>query len=173
MVDATVPLVIDGPGHQRQIAISGDRATYAPSSTAKITIADGDDKGDSTIAVRVSDRRAASGASFDDIPGVLASSGTTTQNLASIDPPWHTWVAPAKSTAGDIFGFDRPRQTAGADTQITVAAARVLSWHVDRNAGGASLDVAVPREPGRYVLSIVKMIDDGDVGTASMALTVQ
>jgi hypothetical protein len=173
IVDASVPLVIDGPGHQREIALSGDRGTYQPASTAQIAIADGDDKGDATIAVRVSDRRAASGASFDDLPGVLATSGTTTQNLASADPPWHTWVAPARSTASDIFGFDRPRQSANADTQIAVAAARVLSWHIDRTGGGATIAVTVPRDPGRYVLSIVKITDDGDVGAASMALTVQ
>ena len=173
MVDARLPLVIDGPGHQRVIALSGDHATYAPGSTAQIAIADGDDRGDATIAVRVSDRRAASGAAFDDLPGVLATSGTTTQNLASADPPWHTWVAPARSTAGDIFGFDRPRQTAGGDTQIAVAAARVLSWHIDRTGGDMPIAVTVPRDPGRYVLSIVKITDDGDVGAASMALTVQ
>jgi hypothetical protein len=172
MVDATRPLVVDGPGHQRLASLTADRATYAPSSVAKIAISDGDDTSGATIATRVSDRRASGGASFDDIPGVLASSGTTTQNLASIDPPWHTWVAPAKSTAGDIFGFDRPRQSASPDTQIAAASSRVLSWTIARSDRD-SLDVTVPREPGRYVLSIIKMTDDGDVGAASIALTVQ
>ena len=173
MVDASVPLAIDGPGHQRSLTLSADRATYAPASSAKIAIADGDDASGATIAVRVSDRRASSGASFDDTPGLLASTGTTTQNLASLDPPWHTWVAPAKSTAGDIFGFDRPRQSAtAADTQIALAAARVLTWRIDRS-DTSSFNVTVPRDPGRYVLSIIKMTDDGDVGAASIALTVQ
>jgi hypothetical protein len=31
----------------------------------------------------------------------------------------------------------------------------------------------VPHDPGRYVLSLIKMTDDGDVGAASIALTVQ
>jgi hypothetical protein len=172
LVDATLPLVIDGPGHQRQLSLSADRQTYVPASTAKITIADGDDRSEATLAVRVSDRRATNGASFDDIPGVLASSGTTTQNLASTDPPWHTWVAPAKSTAGDIFGFDRPRQAASTDTQIVAAATRVLTWRIDRS-DRSTFDVPVPHDPGRYVLSIIKMTDDGDVGAASIALTVQ
>jgi hypothetical protein len=171
IVNAAQPLVVDGPGHQRQLTLSADRATYAPASTARITIADGDDKSDATLAVRVSDRRATGGASFDDIPGVLASAGTTTQNLASLDPPWHTWVAPAKSTAGDIFGFDRPRQTAAPDT-IAAATTRVLTWRVYRSTG-ASFDVPVPHDAGRYVLSVIKMTDDGDVGAASIALTVQ
>jgi len=173
MVDSTQQLVIDGPGHQRNVALTADRATYAPGATANISIADGGDTSAATVAVRVSDRSAAGGSSFDDVPGVLASSGTTTQNLSSTDPPWHTWVAPAKSTAGDIFGFDRPRQVATSDTQIAVAATRVLTWRVDRSDSASSLSVTVPQTPGRYVLSIIKMTDDGDVGAASIALTVQ
>jgi hypothetical protein len=171
IIDASLPLVDDGPGHLRAIALSPDRATYAPASTARIKIAGGGEHGDGTLAVRVSDRRAASGASFDDIPGVLASAGTTTQNLASLDPPWHTWVAPAKSTVGDIFGFDRPRQTASPET-IAAAATRVLTWRVDRSSG-SSFDVMVPHDPGSYVLSIITMTDDGNVGAASTVLTVQ
>jgi len=171
IVDGSQPLVVDGPGHQRALTLSADRPTYRPASTATITIADGDDRSDATLAVRVSDRRAASGASFDDIPGVLASAGTTTQNLASLDPPWHTWVAPARSTAGDIFGFDTPRQTAAPEA-IAVAATRVFTWRVDRTSR-STFDVPLPRDPGRYVLSIIKMTDDGDVGAASLALTVQ
>ena len=49
---------------------------------------------------------------------------------------------------------------------------RVIVWKVDR-LDGASFNVIVPREPGRYVLSVVKMTDDGDVGTASLPVTVQ
>ncbi|HEV8021293.1 MAG TPA: hypothetical protein VGP41_08545, partial [Candidatus Lustribacter sp.] len=171
LVDATQPLVVDGPGHQRQLALSTDRAAYAPGTTAHVTIADGDDRSAGTLAVRVSDRRGTGGASFDDIPGVLASAGTTTQNLASNDPPWHTWVAPAKSTAGDIFGFDQPRQGAAPDT-IAAAATHVFSWSVQR-ATSSTFDVTVPHDAGRYVLSVIKMTDDGDVGAASIALTVQ
>jgi hypothetical protein len=171
LVDASVPVVVDGPGHQRAVTLEADRSTYAPGSVAQITINDGSDPSGATLAVRLSDRRAGNGASFDDVSGVLAASGTTTQNLASTDPPWHAWVAPARSTAGDIFGFDRPRQSATVAVP-TAAAARVLSWTVDR-ADRDSFDVPVPKEPGRYVLSIVKVTDDGDVGTASIALTVQ
>jgi hypothetical protein len=172
LVDASLPLVIDGPGHQRQLTLTADRPFYAPASTATITIADGDDRSDGTLAVRVSDRLAASGASFDDIPGVLSSAGTTTQNLASLDPPWHTAVTPAKSTAGDIFGSDRPRQSASTDTQIAAAGTRVLTWRVERT-NHPTFDVPVPHDAGRYVLSIIKMTDDGDVGAGSIALTVQ
>jgi hypothetical protein len=172
LVDATLPLVVDGPGHQRQLTLTANHPFYAPASTATITIVDGDDRSDATLAVRVSDRLAASGASFDDIAGVLSSAGTTTQNLASLDPPWHTAVTPAKSTAGDIFGSDRPRQSASTDTQIVAAKTRVLTWRIDRTTH-ATFDVPVPHDAGRYVLSIIKMTDDGDVGAGSIALTVQ
>ncbi len=172
IVETTVPLAIDGPGHQRLLALTADRPTYAPGATAQISVVDGGDHTAATIVVRVSDRRPAGGAAFDDIPGVLASSGATTQNLASTDPPWHAWVAPAASTAGDIFGFDSPTPGGGADTQIAVAPTRVLTWQVGRSDGGP-ISVPVPHDAGRYVLSIIKMTDDGDVGAASIALTVQ
>jgi hypothetical protein len=174
IIAATMPLAVDGPGHQRLLGLTADQATYRPGTTAHITVADGGDRTPATIAIRVSDRRPTGGASFDDIPGVLASSGATTQNLASTDPSWHAWVAPASSTAGDIFGFDRPTQAApGQDAQIAVAPTRVLSWNVERTDGGGTFDVAVPHDAGRYVLSVIKMTDDGDVGAASIALTVQ
>jgi len=171
IVNASVPLTVDGPGHQRALTLALDRASYAPGSVATIAIADGGDTDAATLAVRVSDRRVGSGASFDDVPGVLAGNGTTTQNLASSDPPWHTWVAPANSTAGDIFGFDRPRELPAVDTPRSEVA-RVFSWAVDRSVHD-SFDVVVPKDPGTYVLAVVKITDDGDVGSASIALTVQ
>jgi hypothetical protein len=171
IVNASVPLAVDGPGHQRLLTLTPDRTSYLPGSVATIAIGDGGDTDMATLGVRVTDRRVGSGASFEDAPGVLATNGTTTQNLASSDPPWHTWVAPANSTAGDIFGFDRPRESAAIDVPRT-AAARVLSWSVDRSDRDA-VDVVVPKEPGTYVLAVVKITDDGDVGSASIALTVQ
>ena len=37
----------------------------------------------------------------------------------------------------------------------------------------ATFEVQLPRAPGRYVLAIVKVTDDGNVGTASLPMTVQ
>jgi hypothetical protein len=171
IVNATLPLAVDGPGHQRALALTSDKPAYFGGTIAHISIADGGDTNTTTLAIRVSDRRVGSGASFEDVSGVLATNGTTTQNVASTDPPWHTWVAPAKSTAGDIFGFDRPREGAVIRTPTT-AAARVLSWTIDRS-DQRSFDVVVPKDPGHYVLAIVKITADGDVGSGSIALTVQ
>ena len=72
----------------------------------------------------------------------------------------------------DSFGSDRPRQSASTDTQIAAAGTRVLTWRVERT-NHPTFDVPVPHDAGRYVLSIIKMTDDGDVGAGSIALTVQ
>lgn len=172
IVTATAPLPVDAPGHALPIVLSADRSTYGPGATAQIALAGAGVSGAATMAVRISDRRPASGASFDDIAGVLAASGTTTQNLSSTDPPWHIGVAPASSTAGDIFGFEQPPQARGADAQIAVAPTRVLTWSVGRSDGD-TIGVTLPHDAGRYVLSIIKMTDNGSVGAASIALTVQ
>ncbi len=169
---ATRDLAIDGPGHPRATTLSADRTHYAPGDTAKISIADGGAHDAATLALRLADGIPARGADFADAPDSLAAAGTTTQNPASDDPAWHAWVAPARSTAGDIFGFDRPRAAEKADTALAIAAPRALVWRIDESAG-ESVDVPLPREKGKYVLSILKMTDDGDVGAATISLTVQ
>lgn len=172
LVTGTLPLAVDGPGHERLLALTADRASYAPGATARVSLADGGDTTGATLAVRLGDRQAAAGASFEDVSAILNSNGTTTQNTASTDPAWHTWVAPAQSKALDIFGDDRPRQSAAQAPELAADAARVLVWNVNR-ADGGTFDVTLPQEPGRYVLGVVKITDDGDVGSASIALTVQ
>jgi len=163
---------IDGPGHLRLTALRADRTAYGPGDAAKVTIADGDGAGGATIAVRLGDGTPASGADFVDAPESLAAAATTSQNLGSDDPAWHAWVAPARSTAGDIFAFDRPRAAEKTDASLAVAAPRALVWRVDE-AAGETVDVTLPQEKGEYVLSILKMTADGDVGAASISLTVQ
>ncbi len=165
-------VTIDGPGHPRATLLRADEATYAPGDTAKIQIADGGMHAAGTVAVRLGDGIPARGADFVDAPNSLAAAGTTSQNRASDDPSWHAWVAPAASTAGDIFAFDRPRVAEKTDATLAVAAPRALYWHVDADAR-ESIDVPLPQEKGKYVLSVLKMTDDGDVGAASISLTVQ
>ena len=115
--------------------------------SARITIADGDDRSDATLAVRVSDRRAAGGASFDDIPGVLASAGTTTQNLASQRSALaHLGRAgasrrPATSSAS-IGRAERPRPKADrAEPRARVHVAASTA------ATARTFDVPVPHDP--------------------------
>jgi len=169
---ATERIGIDGPGHARLTAISADKLVYAPGTSAKVTIADGGLVGGATLAVRLLDGRPARGATFEDAPEVLAAAATTSQNLASDDPAWHAWVAPARSTAGDIFGFDRPRPSELVDTTLVSAAPRALVWRIERT-DASNFEVQLPQERGKYVLSILKMTDDGEVGAATLSLTVQ
>ncbi len=172
MYYATRDLPVDGPGHPRATALRADQAAYTPGGTAKISIVDGGSRDGGTVALRLGDGIPARGADFVDAPDSLAAAGTTTQDPASDDPAWHAWVAPVRSTAGDIFAFDRPRAAEKTDSSLAVAAPRALVWRVDENAG-ESIDVALPKEKGKYVLSILKMTGDGDVGAATISLTVQ
>lgn len=172
MYYATERLVIDGPGHPRMTALTADKPVYAPGAIARIAIADGNARDGATIAVRLADGAAASGAAFGDAPEVLATSGTTSQNPASDDPAWHAWVAPARSTAGDIFGFDRARPAAVPDAALAASVPQAFVWRVGRSEGD-HLDVTLPTAPGKYVFSLLKIADDGDVGAATLTLVVQ
>ena len=172
MYSSDVPIAIDGPGYPRVTALTADRSAYAPGATAHISIRDGETTTASMIAIRVSDGRPSGGAAFDDAPAILAAGGTTTQLPASHDPSWHAYVAPAGSKAQDIFGTERSRAVATRDNSLAVSAPRALVWRIDR-VERAGFDVALPSERGRYVVSILKISDDGDVGAASLALSVQ
>lgn len=167
-----VAVSIDGPGYPRVTALSADQTNYAPGATAHISIHDGGEVADSLVAIRVSDGRPRLGASFDEAPAILSAGGTTTQNPASADPSWHAYVAPAGSKAQDIFGEDRARTVAAPDNSLAISAPHALLWRVDE-AGGDAFDVHLPTKPGRYVLSVLKISNDGDVGAASIAVSVQ
>jgi hypothetical protein len=166
---ATHRVAIDGPGRARATALASDKTAYAPGSVAHVTIADGNERAGATLAIRLADARALGGASFDDAAAVLAGSGTTTQNPAASDPGWHASVAPVRSTALDLAANDRSApsaETLGAPSE------RALLWRVDR-ATKEGFDVQLPQTPGRYVVSVLKMSDDGDVGAATLAIEVR
>jgi len=172
VVTETHTLVIDGPGHRRATALRADKPVYAPGALATIAVDDGDLRDGATVAIRLTDGQPARGAVFADAPGVLALSATTSQDPASTDPAWHAWVAPARSTAGDVFGFDRPRAQPAADAILSAASPQALVWRVERLTG-PSFTVQLPARPGTFVLSVLKISDDGDVGAASVPLTVR
>ncbi len=165
---ATRHLDIDGPGHARATALTADKSAYAPGSVAHVTIADGDPSS-ATVAIRLADGSGSGGASFDDAAAVLAGTGTTTQNPASADPAWHASVTPTRSTALDLAATGRgapATETLGAPSE------RALLWRIDRVSKDA-FDVTLPEAPGRYVVSVLKVSDDGDVGAATLALEVR
>jgi len=166
---ATQHVAIDGQGHARTTALTADKGTYAPGSVAHVTIADGDDRAPATLAIRLADERASGGASFEDAAAVLAGSGTTTQDPASSDPAWHGSVTPSRSTAVDLGATER---SAPSTALVGAASEHALVWRIDR-ADKEGFDLTVPQTPGRYVVSVLKMSDDGDVGAATVAIEVK
>lgn len=172
LVDASAPVKIDGRGHERTMILSADQPMYAPGATAKIELDDGDENPGATVAVRVTDRRVAGGASFDDVATILASNGTTTQNRSSADPGWHAWVAPANSTAVDLYADDGGTSTPPPPPSMAPAESTVLAWRVAR-VDTHTIDLKLPFKPGHYVVAVVKVDDDGNVGSASIPVTVQ
>jgi hypothetical protein len=166
---ATVPISVDGPGHARATTLAPDRSAYAPGATAHLTIADGDEHADATLAIRIGDALAASGAAFDGAPTVLAGTGTTTQDPTSADPAWHASVVPTRSTALDLGANERSVPTAET---LGAAAEHALYWKID-HADREGFDVPVPQTPGRYVVSVLKISGDGDVGAANVAIEVR
>ena len=166
---ATQRVAVDGPGHARATTLSADKATYAPDSVAHVTIADGNEGAGATLAIRLADTRASNGASFDDVAAVLAGTGTTTQNPASTDPTWHGSVTPTRSTAVDLAANGRSAPSAEA---LGAPSEHALVWRIGR-AAKEGFDVTLPHAPGRYVVSVLKVSDDGDVGAATLALEVR
>jgi len=166
---ATRRIAIDGPGHARATTLSADKAAYAPGSVAHLTIADGNERAGATLAIRLGDALPANGASFEDATAVLAGTGTTTQNPTSSDPAWHASVAPTRSTVVDLAGTER---SAAPSESLGAASEHALVWRIDR-AAKEGFDVALPDKPGRYVVSVLKVSDDGDVGAATLAIEVR
>jgi hypothetical protein len=169
---ATVGVTIDGPGHLRATELALDRPTYDAGATAHVTVRDGGQTGAATYAIRVADGRESGSALFDDAPAVLASGGTTSQNPASENPTWHAYVEPASSKASDIFAAEQPRKAPTDAPSIGAAAPRTMLWLMQRSSGGG-FDVEVPKDPGRYVLSLLKISENGSVGAASIAFEVR
>ncbi len=172
LASGTVDLAIDGPGHERDTTIALDKADYAAGDVAHVTLHEGDVHSGATLAVRIADGRESGSALFDDAPAVLGIGVTSVQAPASVDPEWHAYVAPARSKASDIFAAERPRKAPPELPTIGAAAPRTMYWRVAR-ATGETFDVPVPKERGHYVVSVLVMADDGDVGAASASFNVQ
>ncbi|MDQ2857194.1 MAG: hypothetical protein M3R53_00910 [Candidatus Eremiobacteraeota bacterium] len=165
-------VLIDGPGHERATDLSLDKPVYAIGDVAHVAIRDGGMRGGATLGVRIADGRATGAALFDDAPFIMRTGATSSQAPASANPAWHAYVAPARSKASDIFAAERPRKVATEVPSIGVAAPHTLLWRVMRGEG-ESFDFPVPARRGRFVLSVLKIASDGDVGAASVSFTVE
>ncbi len=163
---------IDGPGRSLATTLTLDKPTYADGDVMHATLHDGGSHAGATFALRIADGRESGAADFDDVPDLLAAGATSEQTPASDDPEWHAYVAPARSKASDIFAAERPRKVAREVVALGAAATRTMFWEIDRTSGD-TLDVPVPKERGHYVISILRIASDGDVGAASASFNVQ
>lgn len=165
-------LSLDAPGQPRATELALNKASYAPGETLHVVVHDGPPLGEATLAVRIADGRESGSALFDDAPDVLAAGATASQVSSSENPAWHAYVVPARSKASDIFAAERPRNAATGVPALGAAAPRTLYWNV-ASASGATVDVPAPEERGHFVLSILKIATDGEVGAASAAFSVR
>ena len=170
LVIGSTPLAIDGPGHQRQIDLIPEQRSADPGGTMRVAVRDGDVPGAATTIVRLTDGLPSDSAIFDNAADVLAAGGVTTLVSASNDPPWHAWVTPSKSVASDFLGDLGRRPTQEHAPALDASATRVLYWHMERS--GSTISVPLPHAPGHYILSILRIYADGDVGGASTVVNV-
>ncbi len=165
----SVPLLVDAPGRPLGAQLSLDRTAYDPGATATVRIEDVL-PGAGTVFVRITKGIPTGSALFASAPDLLAIGTTATQDSAVGGASWHPWV----DSTGDhavIQTFAR-RSAPPADLTMTQADTASLYWKVDR-ASGDSVTVPVPALPGKYVLSLLKVDDDGRVTAASSDLLVR
>lgn len=166
---SSVPLVVDAPGRPLAAVLQLDKNAYAPGALAQVKIGD-IRPGTGTIFVRITKGTPTGSALFTSAPQLLAVGTTATQDTASDGASWHPWV---DSTGEHALIQTFARRTAPPDDlTMTQADTASVYWKVDRHSGD-SLGVPVPATPGNYVISLLKVDDDGRVTAASTDLKVQ
>jgi hypothetical protein len=163
------PLIVDAPGRPLSAPLALDKPAYSAGGTARIKIEDVR-PGDGTLIVRVTKGTPTGSALFGNAPDLLAIGTTATQDTAVDGATWHPWVDSTGEHAV-IQTFTR-RTAPPADLTLTQADTASVYWKIDRQAGDA-LDVPVPQSPGKYVLTLLKIDDDGRVTAASSDLVVR
>lgn len=162
-----VPLVVDAPGRALPATLELDKSAYAPGATALVKIAQVR-PGTGTAFVRITKGTPSGSALFSSAPDLIAIGTTATQNTAA--EGWHPWVD-ATGAHAELQSFAR-RTAPPADLTMTQADTASVYWSVDRHAGN-SLSVPVPGSAGKYVISLLKVDDDGRVTAASTELVVR
>lgn len=166
---STVPLVVDAPGRPLAATLQLDKSAYLPGATAQVKIADVR-PGSGTAFVRITRGTPTGSALFTSAPDLLAIGTTGTQDTAAAGSSWHPWV---DSTGNHAVIQTFARRTAPPDDlTMTQADTASVYWTVDRHSGD-SLSVPVPASRGKYVISLLKIDDDGRVTAASTDLVVQ
>lgn len=166
---SSVPLVVDAPGRPLSATLQLDRNAYAPGATAVLKISDVR-AGAGTAFVRISKGMPSGSALFTSAPDLLQIGTTATQDTATEGASWHPWVDSTGAHA-EIQTFAR-RTAPPDDLTMTQADTASVYWNVDRQSGDA-ISVPVPAAPGKYVISLLKVDDDGRITAASTDLVVQ
>jgi hypothetical protein len=165
----SVPLQVDAPGRPEFVPLTLPRTQFAPGASATIALAN-TSAGPGTVVVRLSRGTPSGSALFDSAPALLAVGLAATEVSAPAGQTWHPWV----NSTGDhpqVIGFER-RGGAPADLTLAQAETQAVSWTVMRD-NGAPLTVQLPEARGRYILSVLKISDDGRVTAASSTVEVQ
>jgi hypothetical protein len=166
---SSVPLVVDAPGRPLAAVLQLDKRAYAPGATALVKIGD-ILPGTGTVFVRITRGTPTGSALFTSAPDLLAIGTTATQDTATDGASWHPWV---DSTGQHALIQTFARRTAPPDDlTMTQADTASVYWKVARHSGDA-IAVPVPDAGGNYVISLLKVDDDGRVTAASTDLKVQ
>ena len=163
------PIVLDGPGRPVPASIGLDRTRYSPGGAAAAQLV-GVRPGSGTIVVRLTKGVPTGSAAFDDAPGLLAIGATATQSSAPAGASWHPWVD-SSGAHSQLQAFAR-RGVPPPDLTMSEADASTLYWKIGRT-NTDSVVIPVPESPGTYVISLMKIDDDGRVTAASSRLIVQ
>lgn len=166
---ASVPIAVDAPGRPLTAPLVLDRAAYGAGAVATVKLGDVR-PGPGTVVVRLTRSEPTGSALFASAPELLAIGTTTTQDTAVDGASWHPWV---DSTGEHAVIQTFLRRTAPpADLTMTQADTASVYWKIDRRSGD-SVQLPVPDAPGKYVLTLLKVGDDGRVTAASGDLIVQ
>ena len=159
---SSTPVYVDAPGRPVDARLDLDKHDYAAGTTAHAKIA-GIRPGAGTLFVRITTGTPTGSAHFGSAPELLAIGSTATQDTAA-GGAWHPWVDSTGKHAL-IQTFER-RTAPPAQLTMTQAATASVYWSVDRHTGDSVL-IPLPAQPGKYVISLLKVDDDGRVTAAS------
>ena len=165
---STVPLVLDAPGRPMLAGIAMPARALEPGVPVDVTLRDVT-LGAGTTVVRVSRGEPSGGALFESAPALMAVGLTATQVSAPEGRTWHPWVDSTGEHA-QVLGFER-RTSPPQNLSLEQADTQAVSWSVARSDG--AIAVQIPSTRGRYTLSILTIMDDGRVISASSPITVQ
>ena len=165
----SVPLVLDAPGRPIAPSLVFDRRAYGPGAliTAHLTGVRG---GTGTVVVRLTKGEPSGSAVFLNAPDLLAVGSATTQDTAVDGASFHPWVdSTGEHPATQAFAL---HGASPPDVTMTQSQTQDAFWTVDRHSGD-TVQLQAPLIPGRYVLSLLKIDEDGRVLAASGDVLVQ